>query len=83
VAAAPQHHVWHEHPTVQRSMLMFAKYMRYLFILQHNTGRVITQQRAHLNAYAEQATLTSHVMERLEQENATSVVGYVSLRRRT
>jgi hypothetical protein len=44
--------------------------MRYLFNLQHNTCRVVTQQRTHLNTYVEQATLTSHVMERLERENA-------------
>jgi hypothetical protein len=47
-----------------------AKYMRYLFNLQHNTGRIVIKQRAHLNAYTKQTTLTSHTMERLEWENA-------------
>jgi hypothetical protein len=41
-----------------------------LFNLQHNTGKVMTEQHAHLNTYAEQATHTSHEMERLEHENA-------------
>jgi hypothetical protein len=44
--------------------------MRYLFNLQHNTGRIIIEQRAHVNAFAEHATLTSHVMKRFECENA-------------
>jgi hypothetical protein len=42
-----------------------AKFMRYLFNLQHNTGRIIIKQRARLNVYVEQATLTSHTMEKL------------------
>jgi hypothetical protein len=46
-----------------------AKYMRYLFHLQHNTGRIIIEHNAHLNAYVEQVTLTSHVMERMVHEN--------------
>jgi hypothetical protein len=45
------------------------KNARYLFNLQYNTGRVVTEQRAHLNAYTKQATLTSHAMERLGWEN--------------
>jgi hypothetical protein len=44
--------------------------MRYLFNLQHNSNIVITEQCACLNMYAEQATLTSHTMERFEHENA-------------
>jgi hypothetical protein len=44
--------------------------MRYLFNLQHITGRIIVEQHVRLNVYAEQATLTSHAMEMLESENA-------------
>jgi hypothetical protein len=47
-----------------------AKYTRYLFNLQHNTGRVVAQHHTCLNSYTEQATLTSHAMESLEHENA-------------
>jgi hypothetical protein len=46
-----------------------AKYTRYLFNLQHKTGRMIIEQRAHLNTYSKQDTLTSHTMEKLEHEN--------------
>jgi hypothetical protein len=53
------------------SAAQMAKYVRYLFNLQHNTGKVITEQRVRLNVYAEQATLMSHAMERLERESAT------------
>jgi hypothetical protein len=37
-----------------------AKYMQYLFNLQHNTDRIIIEQHVRLNAYTEKATLTSH-----------------------
>jgi hypothetical protein len=47
-----------------------AKYVRYLFILQHNTDRTIVEQRMRLNAYEEHATFTSHELERLRHENA-------------
>jgi hypothetical protein len=47
-----------------------AKYVRYLFILQHNTDRTIVEQRMRLNAYEEQATFTSRELERLRHENA-------------
>jgi hypothetical protein len=47
-----------------------AKYSRYLFNLQHNIGRTIIEQRAHLNVYAEQAIHMSSVIERLEHKNA-------------
>jgi hypothetical protein len=50
-------------------------YMRYLFNLQHNTGRIIIEQCTHLNAYAGQATLTSHTMVRLERDNAILCCG--------
>jgi predicted N-acyltransferase len=52
-----------------------AKYTRYLFNLQHNTGRVITEQ------HAEQTTLTSHAMGGLSVRMPSSIVGYVRLRR--
>jgi hypothetical protein len=38
------------------SAAQMSKYVRYLSNLQHNTNRVITEQCAHLNAYAEQST---------------------------
>jgi hypothetical protein len=47
-----------------------ANYARYLFDLQYSTGQVVTQQRARLDTYTGEVTLTSHVMERLERENA-------------
>jgi chromosome segregation ATPase len=34
-----------------------AKYIRYLFNQQHNTGRVTTEQRVSLNAYVGKDTL--------------------------
>jgi hypothetical protein len=47
-----------------------AKYARYLFTLHHNTSRAIVEQCMRLNAYEEQATFTSHELERLRHENA-------------
>jgi hypothetical protein len=47
-----------------------AKYVLYLFHLQHNTGKAIIQQRMHLIAYEEQTTIKLREMERLRYENA-------------
>jgi hypothetical protein len=52
-------------PHSSASLAQMAKYMWYLFNLQHNTDRIVIEQHAHLNAYTEQDTLTSHVMERM------------------
>jgi hypothetical protein len=36
-----------------------AKYMQYLFNIQHNTGLMVIEQHAHLNVYKELADHTS------------------------
>jgi hypothetical protein len=59
-----------EIPHFRAGWAEMAKYSRYLFNLQHNTGRTVIEQHAHLNAYEEQATITSHAMEWLRHENA-------------
>jgi hypothetical protein len=46
-----------------------AKYVRYLFNLQHNTGKTIIEQCMRLTAYEEEATFMSHAIERLRHEN--------------
>jgi hypothetical protein len=46
-----------------------AKYMQYLFNLQHNNGRLIIEQRACLNVYEEQATHMSQELEMIGHEN--------------
>jgi hypothetical protein len=46
-----------------------AKYIQYLFNLQHNTDCIIIEQCAHLNAYEEQATHTSREAERMGRKN--------------
>jgi hypothetical protein len=46
-----------------------AKYVQYLFNLQHNTGCIVIEQRACLDAYEEQAIRTSLKLERLGHEN--------------
>jgi hypothetical protein len=51
-------------------MAMMAKYVRYLFNLQHNTSRTVIQQCMHLAAYEEHATATSHELERMMHDNA-------------
>jgi hypothetical protein len=37
-------------------MTLLAKYVQYLFNLQHNTVRTARQQRTHLTAYGKSAT---------------------------
>jgi hypothetical protein len=63
-------------PHFSAGSVEMAKYSRYLFNLQHNTGRTVIKQRACLNAYEEQVTFMSCEMEMLRYENAI-------LRRRT
>jgi hypothetical protein len=59
-----------EGPHLNIGMVAMAKYVRYLFNLQHNTGRTVIEQRMHLNAYKELATTTSRELDRLRHENA-------------
>jgi hypothetical protein len=51
-------------------MTSLARYMQYLFNLQHNTTRTGMQQRTRLTAYKESATAATHEMERLRHESA-------------
>jgi hypothetical protein len=51
-------------------MTSLARYMQYLFNLQHNTARTGMQQRTHLTAYKESVTTTTCEIERLRHENA-------------
>jgi hypothetical protein len=51
-------------------MALMAKYVQYLFNLQHNTTRTIMQQRMHLTAYNEHNTFISRELEQLKLENA-------------
>jgi hypothetical protein len=56
-------------PEFNAGWAQMAKYTQYLFNLQHNTGRIIIEQRVCLNAYMEHATHTSHELERMGHEN--------------
>jgi hypothetical protein len=49
-------------PHYSTGSVEMARYSRYLFNLEHNTSMTIIEQHAHLNVYAEQATLTSHTI---------------------
>jgi hypothetical protein len=60
-----------ESPNFNARWAAMAKYVRYMFNLQHNTHRIIIQQRMRLIAYEEQATVTLCEMERLRHENST------------
>jgi hypothetical protein len=51
-------------------MVEVAKYAQYLFNLQHNTTRIVMQQRMRLTAYDDHNTAISHKLELLKQENA-------------
>jgi hypothetical protein len=51
-------------------MTSLARYVQYLFNLQHNTARIGMQQRMHLTAYKESATAATYDIERLRHENA-------------
>jgi hypothetical protein len=57
-------------PHFHTGMTSLARYVQYLFNLQHNTTRATTQQCMHLTAYEESATTTAHEIERLRHENA-------------
>jgi hypothetical protein len=51
-------------------MTSLARYVQYLFNLQHNTTRIGMQQRMRLTTYEEHATNTAHELERVRHENA-------------
>jgi hypothetical protein len=51
-------------------MTSLARYVQYLFNLQHNTTRIGMQQHTRLTIYKESATATTHKIERLRHENA-------------
>jgi hypothetical protein len=52
-----------------------AKYVQYLFNLQHNTVRTIMQQLMCLAAYEEHSTPTSHELDHLRYGNAILLSG--------
>jgi hypothetical protein len=57
-------------PHLSAGMAVMARYMQYLFNLQHNTARTVMQQRMRLTTYDEHNTSISHELEQLKQENA-------------
>jgi hypothetical protein len=59
-----------ESPHFSAGWFVMAKYVSYLFNLQHNTGRTVIEQCMHLNAYKEQTIIASREMDRLRHENA-------------
>jgi hypothetical protein len=59
-----------EVPHFHAGMTSLARYVQYLFNLQHNTARTCMQQRMRLTAYKESATTTTHEIERLRHEHA-------------
>jgi hypothetical protein len=59
-----------EGPHFHAGMTLFARYVQYLFNLQHNTAKIGMQQCMRLTAYEESATATTYEIERLRHENA-------------
>jgi hypothetical protein len=57
-------------PHFHARMTSLARYVQYLFNLQHNTARTGMQQRTRLLAYDESATAATGEIERLRHENA-------------
>jgi hypothetical protein len=57
-------------PHFHTGMTSLARYVQYLFNLQHNTARTDMQQRTHLMAYKESAIVATREIERLRHENA-------------
>jgi hypothetical protein len=57
-------------PHFHVGMTSLARYVQYLFNLQHNTARTDMQQRTRLTAYKESATATTCEIERLRHENS-------------
>jgi hypothetical protein len=56
-------------PHFHAGMTSLAKYVQYLFNLQHNTARTARQQRTRLTAYEENATTVVQEIERLRHDN--------------
>jgi hypothetical protein len=52
-----------EGPHFNTGMAAQAKYVQYLFNLQHNTARTIMQQRIHLTTYDEHNIIISQEFE--------------------
>jgi hypothetical protein len=59
-----------EGPHFDVGMTSLARYVQYLFNLQHNTARTVIQQCMHFAAYEEHTATTSRELERLRHENA-------------
>jgi hypothetical protein len=57
-------------PHFHAGMTSLAKYVQYLFNLQHNTTKTGMQQRMCLATYKESATAATREIERLRHENA-------------
>jgi hypothetical protein len=56
-------------PHLHAGMTSLARYVQYLFNLQHNTTRIGMQQCMHLTTYKESATAATCEIERLRHEN--------------
>jgi hypothetical protein len=74
-----ENHVWQQRlatvsdlvgPHFHTGMTSLARYVQYLFNLQHNTARAGMQQRTCLMAYKESVTASTREIERLRHENA-------------
>jgi hypothetical protein len=50
-------------------MAVMAKYVQYLFNLQHNTARTVIQQNMHLTAHDEHSKAISSELEQLKHDN--------------
>jgi hypothetical protein len=59
-----------EGPHFHARMTSLARYMEYLFKLQHNTAKTGMQQRTCLMVYKESATTSAREVERLRHKNA-------------
>jgi hypothetical protein len=64
-----------EGPHFHTGMTSLARYVQYLFNLQHNTSRTGIQQRMHVTAYEEHTTANSCELKRLRHENAVLCSG--------
>jgi hypothetical protein len=69
MVAASWGHVQPQGPHFHARMTSLARYMQYLFNLQHNTARTGMQQRMRLTVYKESAIAATHEIERLRHEN--------------
>jgi hypothetical protein len=66
-------------PHFSAGWVQMAKYTRYLFNLQHNTGRIIIEQCACLYAYTKQATSRHTRWRGWRERTPSSVIGHMSL----